>query len=446
MSGLALILKGKGFRVSGSDIRESERTEKLKQAGIDISIGHAKGQVWGADLVIFNTDVPEDNVELVAAKESNIEIVHRSELLAAVLHSGLGIAVTGTHGKTTTTSMLGLVLEQAGLDPTVVVGGEVDAFGGTGKAGQGRYVVAEACESDGTFLKYHPHVAVLTNIEPEHLDHYEGDFSRVLEAFKSFIGHVDEHGLVVYCYDDEKLRELVKDSQTETISYGFSEHAWYRAIDIEFIDGGSVFDVYAGDTLLGEVSLPVPGKHNISNALASIAVGMYLGISFKVIAEALRAFRNAKRRFQVIGQEQGVLVVDDYAHHPTEIKATISAARNQTKNKVVAVFQPQRYVRTQLLMNEFSQSFGEADEVILTEIYSPAGEKPIPGVSSEVLAQMIRDREGLPVHLFGTKEEIVQYLLEIVNEGDIVLTMGAGDIWKVAKDLVKELEETHKVS
>ncbi|QBS37293.1 UDP-N-acetylmuramate--L-alanine ligase [Thermaerobacter sp. FW80] len=448
MSGLARVLLARGARVSGSDVRPSDRTRWLTEQGARVHIGHDPAHVAGADLVVYNTDVPPDNVELVAARKAQIPVWHRSQVLADLLNHRRGVAVTGTHGKTTTTAMTGLVLVAGGFDPTVLVGGEVPEFGtATARLGNGPWVVAEACESDGTFLRYRPEIAVVTNVEPEHLDHYGGDFGRLQAAFGRFLRNVRPGGRVVACADHPVVRELLAGldprGPVRVVRYGIeADDGDLRARDVQAGPEGSRFTVWRGDRPLGEVRLAIPGQHNVLNALAALGVGLELGVPFPVAAAALAGFHGAKRRFQVLYDRDGILIVDDYAHHPTEIRATLRAARQRCGpgGRVIAVFQPQRYTRTHLLMDEFARAFGDADRVILTEIYAPPGDRPIPGVSSAVLAERIAEREGRPVELIRSREELVEHLLHTVRPGDLVLTMGAGDIWTVARDLAQRLQ------
>lgn len=447
MSGLALVLLKTGYTVTGSDARYNERIARLERAGATVWIGHDPAHVVKADLVVYTTDLPADNPELLAARQAGIRVLHRSEVLAVFINRQAGIAVTGTHGKTTTTSMVALILTAAGLDPTAIIGGDLDAFGGNARVGQGPHVVAEADESDGSFLRYFPSLAVVTNLEPEHLEHYDHQFDNVLAAFRQFLGQVKGDGVVVACADDANVLALAREllgrpGAPRVLFYGLGAGAAWTARDIRPLVGGSTFVALRGGQPLGEVRLAVPGRHNVLNALAAMAAADALGVGFADMVRALAGFRGAKRRFQVVGEAGGVTVVDDYAHHPTEIRATLAAAREALAarggpGRVLAVFQPQRYTRTANLMAEFTACFGDADVLVLTEIYSPAGEKPIPGVSSAVLAAGIAAREGRPVHLLSDKDEIVRFLLAQVQPGDVVLTMGAGDIWQVARDFAR---------
>ncbi|MFZ5818167.1 MAG: UDP-N-acetylmuramate--L-alanine ligase [Bacillota bacterium] len=446
MSGLAMVLLTLGVKVSGSDVAASDRTARLAAAGAEVYIGnHDASFIEGADLVIYSTQVPDDNPELAAARARGLRVMHRSELLAEFINRQSGIAIAGTHGKTTTTSMVALLLERGGLDPTVLVGGEMEAIGGTGKAGRGPWVVAEADESDRSFLRYFPAVTVVTNVEAEHLEFWEGSFARIKEGFRQYLGQVKPDGLAVLCADDPTLLAMGREMQARpgaarVLFYGTTTDAHWQARNIHPWERGIAYDCIRDGQLLGEVRLPVPGRHNALNSLGAIVVGAHAGLEFEQMRATLESFGNAKRRFQVWAEVEDVLVVDDYAHHPTEIRATLAAARERAGRRVVAVFQPQRYSRTHWLMDEFAQAFGDADQLILTRIYSPPGEQPIPGVTSEVLAQRIEANTGRKVTLLSDKAEILKLLLETVRPGDTVLTMGAGDIWTVARDLARELK------
>ncbi len=439
MSALARILAEQGRRVSGCDARPSERTERLRARGVPVLLGHDPGHLAGSPVVVYSTDVPADNPELLAARERGLEVRHRSEVLAGFLDGGRGVAVSGSHGKTTVTAMTALVLLEAGLDPTVILGGEVSFLDGNARLG-GPIVVAEADESDGSFLRYHPEVAVVTNVEPEHLDRYGGDFERLADAFRRFLGNVRPGGLVVLCRDDPVARRLGDGLGCPVVWYGIQEEAALTARQVARGQAGTHCLVQREGRPLGRLTLRVPGAHNVSNALAALAVAFHFGVPFQRAAESLARYAGARRRFQVVGESGGVTVVDDYAHHPTEIRATLSAARERAPGRVVAVFQPQRYTRTKLLLREFGLAFAQADEVVLTEIYSPPGEQPIPGVSAQALAALIRENVGRDVPWFPDLDGVLAYLVEIARPGDIILTMGAGDIWKVAHRLVKRLE------
>ncbi|MFZ5823298.1 MAG: UDP-N-acetylmuramate--L-alanine ligase [Bacillota bacterium] len=446
MSGLAMVLLKLGVKVSGSDVAASERTEKLQAAGAEVHIGdHDAAFVEGADVVVYSTQVPEDNPELAAARAKGLKVVHRSELLAEFINRQSGIAVAGTHGKTTTTAMVALLLERGGLDPTVLVGGEMEAIGGTGKAGHGPWVVAEADESDRSFLRYYPTATVVTNVEAEHLEFWEGSFGKIKEGFRQYLSQVRPDGLAALCADDPTLLSMGRSMQqrpgsARVVFYGTTPDAAWQARNIHPWERGIAYDCIRDGQLLGEVRLPVPGRHNALNSLGAIVLGDYAGLSFDEMQQILEGFGNAKRRYQVWAEVDDVVVVDDYAHHPTEIRATLGAAKERAGRRVLAVFQPQRYSRTHWLMDEFAQAFGDADQLILTKIYSPPGEQPIPGVTSEVLAARIEANTGRKVTLLSEKPEILKRLLDTIRPGDTVLTMGAGDIWTVARDLARELK------
>lgn len=452
MSGLATVLLRMGTQVSGSDVARSTRTDKLKALGARVYIGpHDARYIDGADLVVYSTQVSDENAELAAARRKGIRVVHRSELLAEFINRRAGIAVTGTHGKTTTTSMVGLLLERSGLDPTILVGGEMEAIGGTGKAGSGPHLVAEADESDRSFLRYFPAMAVVTNVEAEHLEFWEGSFDRIVDGFRQFLSQVCPNGSMILCGDDPTLRMLAEENLNRpdgarVVLYGTGPSCEWQARNIHPWERGIAFDVIRGGQLLGEVRLPVPGRHNALNSLAALVVGALVGLEFSQMRQILMDFGNAKRRYQVWADVHDILVVDDYAHHPTEIRATLAAAKERNGRRVVAVFQPQRYSRTHWLMEEFATAFGDADLLILTRIYSPPGEQPIPGVSSEVLAGRIEAHTGRPVELISDKTEILERLSETVRPGDTVITMGAGDIWMVAEQLALRLRNADGVA
>ncbi|MCI3923611.1 UDP-N-acetylmuramate--L-alanine ligase [Paenibacillus sp. TRM 82003] len=439
MSAIARVMLEMGYQVSGSDVAQQELTEKLAARGAKVFIGHEAKHVEGADLVVYSTAATKDNVERVAAESLNIPIIHRAQMLARLLNAKKGVAVAGAHGKTTTSSMIALVMENAGLDPTYIIGGEIMNVGSNAKAGKGDYVVAEADESDGSFLQYYPALAVVTNIEADHLENYGGEFDQLKAAYARFLSQVKEGGKAVVCLDDPELAALLPDVKAEVVTYGTHADAEYRAADIRLGDRKAEFTLMHRGEALGRVELNVPGHHNVLNALATMIVAMEAGLSFEAAAEAIAEFRGAKRRFQVLGDVNDVLVIDDYAHHPTEIIATIAAAK-ATGKRIVAVFQPQRYTRTFYLLDQFSRAFGEADEVIIVDIYSPAGEARIEGVSAARLTELIRENCNPNVTHIETKEQVLAELERRVAPGDLVLTMGAGDIWKVAKELAATLK------
>jgi UDP-N-acetylmuramate--alanine ligase len=445
MSAIARVMLDLGYEVSGSDVSSHELTRKLEGLGAKVYLGHRPEQVEGADLVVYSTALPRDNVELQAAQAKGIPVIHRSEMLARLMAERTGIAVTGAHGKTTTSSMIAYVLDRLGLDPTFIIGGVVNDLGDNAKAGRGPYLVAEADESDGSFLHYHPRIAVVTNVEPDHLEHYEGSFENLKRAYAQFISQVQEDGLLVLCADDPLLGELAARAACPVIRYGLHQDAEYRAEDIELLDRGSRCIVLHEGVHLGELRLALPGRHNILNALAAIAVARHLGLAFPDVARVLETFHGAKRRFQVVAEAGNVLVIDDYAHHPTEISATLAAARS-TGRRIIAVFQPQRYTRTYFLFDQFARAFRDADEVVIADIYSPPGERRIENVSAERLAEAIATTSNPNVRFLRTKDEVFAYLLERVRPGDLVLTMGAGDIYQVAYRLADALGDSERTA
>ncbi len=440
MSGLARVFLSLGHPVTGSDMRLTERVRSLRQLGAVISIGHREENLDGAEMVVYSTDVPDDNPELAAARGRKLPVFHRSEILARLINSGRGIAVTGTHGKTTITTMIGLILIGAGADPTVVVGAEVEALGGNARLGRGEHVVAEADESDASFLRYRPEIAVVSNMEPEHLDHYGGDFERVVEAYGQFLAGTKPGGLCLLGGDAPQLRQLGETYGGRRLYYGLDCANDLVAEALRSEEGVSRYRVRLAGRPLGEVKLRVPGRHNVVNSLAAIGVALEIGFDFGVCQRVLEQFAGAKRRFEVMACTCGIRVVDDYAHHPSEIGATLQAARELEPLRLIAVFQPQRYVRTHLLLHDFAKAFGDADQVILADIYSPPGEKPIPGVSSAKLAELIVNQGQDVVHI-ARNDDITAYLQTIVRPGDTVVTMGAGDIWSVAAALAERLED-----
>ncbi len=444
MSAIARVLVDLGYKVTGSDVAMSDLAKKLEAKGATIMIGHNAAHLEGADIVVYSTSIPEDNPELQAAKDKGIPLLHRSQMLARILNERKGVTVAGAHGKTTTTSMIAHVLEECGVDPTYIIGGELVDAGTNAKAGKSDFVVAEADESDGSFLEYRPSYAIITNIEPDHLEHFGGEFANLKKAYADFLGRLKPDGCAVLCVDDQYVRELMPRVDRTIITYGinpeYRQQAEFYATDIVCADRETRCKVWHRDTLLGDLVLSMPGKHNIANALAAIIVSLQASLTFEQIVQALSTFRGAKRRFQIIGEARDILVVDDYAHHPTEIMATLNGARASGR-RVIAVFQPQRYTRTYFLMEEFSRAFRDADEVIITDIFSPAGEKQIEGVSSSVLVEKIRVNSHPRAKYVPTKEEVQELLVNEIRPGDLVLTMGAGDIWKSAYWLAERLAE-----
>lgn len=444
MNGIAMIMQGLGYRVTGSDLKPSAVTERLEALGVTCYAGHAEENLGDAGMVVASTAIPPDNVELMEAKRRGLPVIHRSEMLAWLMRRQKGIAIAGAHGKTTTTSMTALVLEKNGLDPTIIIGGELSDIGGNAKLGRGDYLVAEADESDGSFLKLDPFIEVITNIEDDHLDYYKS-VENIVAAFRQFMEKVPEDGAAVVCLDDPKIRELLEEYRRPCLTYALDNpEADYTMQNIHLNRQVTAGDVYYKDEFLGQLELSVPGRHNLSNALAVVAVGRFTGLPFEGIAAALKSFKGAGRRFQLTGEVNGIKVIDDYAHHPSEIKATLRAARQVKTGRVVSVFQPHRYTRTSILGERFGEAFSDADVIIISDIYS-AGERPIEGVSAKTIVSAIEKHEGREVIYLPTRQEIVDYLVQTASPGDMILTMGAGDIWQTGVELVNRLKESRNV-
>ena len=439
MSPLAKILLLLGYNVSGSDQGTSPIIEELVRLGARVwTDGQRAENVRGADAIVVSTAIPYDNPEVIAAWDLRIPKLHRSDINAALVNEYDGIAVAGSHGKTTTTSMIGVTLDRVGVSPTIIVGGEVPDLGTNAKLGTSRYLVSEADESDGSFLKLRPHVAVVTNVEDDHMDHY-GTMEKIIAAFRTFIDQVDENGTAILCFENEILRNLAAETKRRVISYAIDREADYRAADIEAHGSIISFTVFERGMELGRVSLNIPGRHNVLNALACIAVARLAGVEFAQIQDALAGFHGAKRRFQTKGKERGVWVVDDYAHHPTEIAVTLTAARATNPTRLICVFQPHRYSRTNLLRTEFGTCFAAADLLILTDVYA-AGEAPIPGVSGETLMEEVAKQTGQDAVYLPERADLERYLAQHVRAGDLVITMGAGNILEVGETLVEQLK------
>ena len=449
MSGIAELLANLGYHVSGSDRRRSEITDRLASIGVRIDIGHDAAHVDTADVVVVSSAVATDNPEVAAARTRHVPVIPRAEMLAELMRLRVGIAIAGAHGKTTTTSMVALLLERAGLDPTAVIGGRLSAFGSNARLGRGQYMVAEADESDRSFLKLTPTIAVVTNLDHEHMDAY-GSFDRLVEAFRDFAERVPFYGAVIACIDDPALRALVPRLTRRVITYGFHEDADVRGQHAASDGTSSRCDVVyrvpgvPDGTGLGTITIGVPGHHNVQNALAAIAVGLEIGVPFARIQAALAEFRGAERRYQIRGTVHGVTVVDDYGHHPTEIAAVLRAARSGSPGRVVAVFQPHRFTRTRDLLNDFGPALALADEVVLTDIY-PAGEAPIPGATLESLASAVRARiPGL--HVVPRLDDVPAVVAGMVRRGDVVITLGAGSIAATADHLLTALQTAEVTS
>lgn len=439
MRAIANILISQGFDVSGSDIQESAVTERFRKMGATIHIGHKAAYVKGVDAVVRSTAIHADNPELMAAKAQHIPILHRSDIVKAVLDITKGIAVAGAHGKTTTTSMLGQIFVEAGLDPTVIIGGEVDYLGGSSQWGRGDYSIAEADESDGSFLKLNPHEIVITNIENDHMDHY-GTMENLLTAFAEFVGKLPAQGTAVVCGDNENIQHIMKQVDRQFITYGLTEHNEYTAQHIHYEKGILVYDAFHKENRIATVRLKVPGTHNALNSLGALVMATRCGIPVGVVVEGLAKFTGAKRRFETKGHSHDVWVVDDYAHHPTEIAATLGAAKALESHRVVCIFQPHRFTRTNLLLKEFGQAFKKADVLFITDIYS-AGEDPIAGIDGHSIPNMVEATTGQTVHYIPQVEDVPKVVKAVLQPNDLVITMGAGSISQYGPKLLAALEE-----
>ena len=438
MSGIAEILINLGYDVSGSDLRESEQTKRLRQLGATIYIGHYPSNIKDYHVVVTSSAISKNNPEIIEAKKRKIPVIHRSEMLAELVRLKHGIGVAGTHGKTTTSSMLAYILYHGGLNPTAVVGGKVLNFGSNARIGEGQYFVFEADESDGSFLKLLPTIGIVTNIDADHLDHYKY-FEGIKEAFITYMNNIPFYGYSVVCMDDPVVAEVLPRIERPYVTYGFNPGANFKATNIKLLNGSTRYSCYYNDKLLGEIVLNLLGKHNIINSLAVVAVALELGLTFGVIAEAIAQFQGVGRRLEKIGETNGIIVVDDYGHHPTEIRATLDALK-QLGKRLIVVFQPHRYTRTQYLYDEFGQAFTMADELFLTEIY-PAGEEPIEGVSSNLIQQSVKKHEGRDVVVIPHLDQVPDYISPIVREGDVIVTLGAGDIYKVGHAILSMLDK-----
>jgi len=439
MSGIAEILLNLGYAVTGSDQRRSETVERLEQMGAKVFIGHQASHVEGAHVVVYSSAVSRDNAEMLAARQQQIPIIPRAEMLAELMRLKYGIAVAGTHGKTTTTSMVGAVLAEGRYDPTIVVGGRVTNLGSNARLGQGDYLVAEADESDGSFLKLQPTIAVVTTIDAEHLDHY-GSLEAIRAAFLTFVNKVPFYGAAVLCFDQPNIRMLIPHIEKRIVTYGLESGADLVARHVQMSGMTTRFEVFQRGTRLGACTLQLPGRHNVLNALAAVAVGLDLEIPFASIGKALAGFAGVQRRFQIRGTAGGVTVVDDYGHHPAEIRATLAAAKAGFDCRIVTVFQPHRYTRTQHLRQEFLTAFNEADVLVVMDIYA-AGEAPIPGVSAPDLAEGIRAHGHRNVTYLGSdRARVAAHVCEISRPGDLVLTLGAGDVSQLGPDILRRLE------
>jgi UDP-N-acetylmuramate--alanine ligase len=438
MSGIAEVLITTGYAVTGSDLRAGPSVRRLEGLGAVVHIGHDPGNVGQADVVVRSTAVGVENPEVAAALARGIPVIRRAEMLAELMRLKYGIAVAGTHGKTTTTSMLATCLGAGGLDPTVVIGGRLDSLGGSNaRLGAGDFLVAEADESDGSFMLLSPTVGLITNIDPEHLDHY-GTISALEATFTEFANKVPFYGFSVLCLDHPRVQAILPNVRRRVVTYGFARQADYRS-GVPRYDGlDTHFTLYRGDEALGDVRIGLPGQHNVSNAVGAIATAMELSIPFEVVREAMDGFSGVQRRFTVVGEAGGVMVVDDYGHHPVEIAATLQAADVALDRRVVAVFQPHRYTRVRDLWSEFCASFNRAAVVVVCPVYA-AGESPIEGVDNTRLAGEMRDRGHRGVHAAESLEHATELLAGLVRERDVVITLGAGNVNKVCTALLKRL-------
>jgi UDP-N-acetylmuramate--alanine ligase len=438
MSGIAEVLFNLGYVVSGSDLAESELTKRLTHLGVRCFYGHRAEYVGDADVVVVSSAVTMDNIEVAAAKARKIPVIPRAEMLAELMRMKYGVAVAGSHGKTTTTSLIATVLSRGGLDPTVVIGGRLNSLGYNAKLGQGEFMVAEADESDGSFLRLSPMVAVVTTIDREHLDYYR-DLEDIQMAFSQFLDKVPFYGFCVVCGDEANIRAILPQLSKRVLTYGLRDEADYSAREVRTQGFGSEFLVTRQGRELGLITLNIPGWHNIQNALAAVATGAELDIPFQRIQEALQEFNGIQRRFELKGEARGVTVVDDYGHHPTEIDATLRAARLVWPHRrLIVVFQPHRYTRTQALWQEFCPPLQHADVLLLTEIYA-AGELPLPGVNGRLIYEGVQALGHRQASFAPSPEALVSHLLRLVQDGDIVLTLGAGDVWKVGEQVLAAL-------
>jgi UDP-N-acetylmuramate--alanine ligase len=441
MSGIAEVLLNLGYKVSGSDLKESDTTERLKKLGGEIFIGHNAGNITSPHVVVISSAVKNDNVEVIAAREKQVPVIPRAEMLAELMRLKYGVAIAGAHGKTTTTSMVATVLAAGGIDPTVVIGGRLNSLGSNAKLGQGEFLVAEADESDGSFLKLSPTIAVVTTIDEEHLDYYK-DINEIKAAFLAFINKVPFYGVSILCLDQPHIQSLLPLVRKRCQTYGMSSQADYQARDISLRPLGSKFKVLHHARDLGWFELSVPGVHNINNGLAAIVVARELDIELEVIRTALKNFSGVQRRFQIKGEVGGITIVDDYGHHPTEVKATLAAAAGMER-RVVVVFQPHRYTRTQQLLEKFFTAFNQADTLVVMDIYA-AGEKPIPGISGQTLYEGIRKYGHKNVTFISDREKIVEHMVSVLKKGDLMITLGAGDVWKLGEQVVEKLKHGDK--
>ncbi|MGM0365762.1 MAG: UDP-N-acetylmuramate--L-alanine ligase [Actinomycetota bacterium] len=435
MSAIALVLKGMDNEVAGSDIKKSRYTAILENEGIEVFAGHHPSNLGDSEVVVYSAAIPHDNVELAEARERGLKIMGRSDILAQILNSKKGIAISGTHGKTTTTSMVSLLLRGLGLDPTIIIGGELNELGSNARCGQSEYVVAEACESDGSFLKYKPFISVITNIEDDHMDYYK-DYGNLEKSFLKFMENTDSNGSVIINGDEV---DLTASTGKKQLRYGFGAGNDLYARDISYANFGSTYTlvVKGGKDKELRVRLNVPGKHNVKNSLAALSVCYCLGLDMEKAVELMQFFTGVKRRFEKKGEKRGALIFDDYAHHPSEVRATLTAAAQEKKNRVITVFQPHRYSRLSNLLGKFGNCFSESDVLIVTDVYG-AGEHPLPGINGKAIIDELAE-EGFDKRLIYIPKlnDVSRYLEFNIKKDDMVLLMGAGDITRVTEELLK---------
>ncbi|MDX2501674.1 MAG: UDP-N-acetylmuramate--L-alanine ligase [Deltaproteobacteria bacterium] len=439
MSGIAELLLNLGYKVSGSDLKASDITANLKKLGGTIFVGHQADHISGADVVVISSAVKGNNPEVVAAEQQSVPVIPRAEMLAELMRLKYSVAIAGAHGKTTTTSIVASVLAEGGLDPTVVIGGKLKSIGTNAVLGQGDYIVAEADESDGSFLKFSPAIAVVTNIDREHLDFYK-NLDAIKSVFLEFIDRLPFYGLAVLCLDNESIQDLIPKIKKRYTTYGMSSQADFQIRNVNFEKRRSRFSVYREGEKLGDIDLNLTGIHNVYNATASIAVGIELDVPFAAIKSALETLEGVQRRLEIKGEVNGITVVDDYGHHPTEIKTTLDAIEKcWPDNRKVVVFQPHRYTRTQALFDDFTRSFYQSDTLVVLPIYA-AGEKRIEGLSGQDLCEGIKAHGHKEVFCAGDAKSAITYLKDNLKPGDLLLTLGAGDVWKVGEQLLATLQ------
>lgn len=442
MSGIASIMLDLGYQISGSDLNSNVSTRRLTDKGAMIYKGHDGSHVLGAGLVVISSAINRENQEIIAARENNIEIIPRAEMLSRLMNQKYRIAVSGTHGKTTTTSMISLLLEGMNLDPTIAIGGEVNDIGGNAKLGKGDYVVVEADESDGSFLLLNPNIIIITNIENDHLDYFTS-LEKTMDSFQLFIEKIPGEGSVIYGCDCPNARVVTERAigRKNAISYGFHHSAQIRAVNTCLSKNTSHSEIYFKQHRLGDLQLNIPGCYNVSNALAAIATCLELGIKFQDITEILHHFTGVKRRQEIIFQNDNeFMIIDDYGHHPSEIKASLRAIRQGwPEYRIITVFQPHRYSRTKILLESFASAFRDSHIVIINDIYA-ANEEPIPHISAELIYQKIKEEQRENVYYIPGRRDTVSFLKNMISSGDIVITMGAGDVWKVGTELAKKIK------